>query len=63
MLTDPICSPFFAKTNMEVQARREKEYVIMITGGPHKYDGADMKTAHKGMNLGKKEFDQTWLNL
>lgn len=35
----------------------------MVTGGPNHYDGADMKAAHKGMKIGKMEFDATWENL
>lgn len=29
----------------------------MITGGPNKYEGKDMKTAHKMLKIENKEFD------
>jgi len=38
-------------------------FIGMICGGPNNYQGADMKKAHQGMNIGKKEYDATWDNL
>lgn len=35
----------------------------MISGGPHNYEGLDMKTAHQKFKIGKKEFDSTWNHL
>jgi len=42
---------------MKKQAHRQKQFMAMITGGPNKYEGADVRTAHKKMKIGKKEFD------
>ena len=46
MLNDKITRPFFANTDMKKQAARQKQFIIMATGGPNKYQGADMKHAH-----------------
>ena len=57
MLADPITSPFFDKTDMKKQATRQKQFIMMATGGPNKYEGTDMKTAHLKFKIGQKEFD------
>jgi truncated hemoglobin YjbI len=31
---------------MKKQAARQKQFIIMVTGGPNKYEGVDMKRAH-----------------
>lgn len=54
MLNDPIVSPFFSKTNMQKQKTRQKQFISMISGGPNKYEGTDMKTAHAKFKIGKK---------
>ena len=33
------------------------QYLCMATGGPQKYDGKDLKTAHQGMQITATEFD------
>ena len=55
-------APFFAKTDMEVQARREKQFVAMVTGGPKDYEGGNMKDVHANLKISQKEFDITWDN-
>jgi len=57
MLSDPITSPFFANVDMKKQATRQKQFIVMVTGGPNKYEGADMKKAHEKFKIGMKEFD------
>ena len=42
---------------------RQAQFIILATGGPNKYEGKDMKEAHKGMGLGNMEFDTAWENL
>lgn len=63
MLDDDITAPFFKNTDMKKQAESQKRFIMMVTGGPNTYEGADMKTAHEKFKIGKKEFDQTWVNL
>ena len=57
MLADKITSPFFESVDMKKQASRQKQFIMMVTGGPNKYEGTDMKTAHLKFKIGKKEFD------
>lgn len=54
MLSDDITAPFFANTDMEKQRARQKQFITMVTGGPNVYEGVDMRTAHKNMNIGMK---------
>lgn len=54
MLADEITAPFFANTDMEKQRARQKQFITMVTGGPNAYEGVDMRTAHKNMNIGQK---------
>lgn len=54
MLADEITAPFFANTDMEKQRARQKQFITMVTGGPNAYEGVDMRTAHKNMNIGHK---------
>ena len=63
MLSDPITAPYFEKTDMVVQARREKQFVAMVTGGPKNYEGRSMKESHADMKISQKEFDATWNNM
>ena len=35
----------------------------MVTGGPNKYSGLDMKKAHDKMKIGKDAFNITWNHL
>jgi hemoglobin len=53
-------------TNMEWQPSEENirvlkkhlvQLVSMVTGGPQKYEGRDMKTVHRGMMISDEEFD------
>ena len=57
MLSDPITSPFFVNVDMKKQATKQKQFIIMVTGGPKKYEGEDMKKAHEKFKIGMKEFD------
>lgn len=63
MLKDEVTVPFFENTDMTKQAKRQKQFITMVTGGPNNYEGTDMKSAHAKMNIGKKEFDASWDNL
>ncbi len=55
VLNDPYVTPFFEGTDMERQAAKQKAFLTMVTGGPNKYTGMDMREGHKhlvarGMN-------------
>ena len=60
MLADPLTKPFFESTDMEKQSLRQKQFLAMVTGGPHNYEGKDMKKAHQNLKIDSKTFDQTW---
>jgi hemoglobin len=63
MLADEVTAPFFQNTDMEKQRSRQKQFITLVTGGPNVYEGVDMLTAHKNMNITNKVFDETWTNL
>ena len=60
MLADSRVNVFFKNSDMQKQRLRMKQFLTMATGGPNKYEGADMKEAHKKMKIGKEPFDATW---
>jgi hemoglobin len=47
----------FANADVPHLKKMLVEQICQASGGPCKYTGKDMKTAHKGMNLGDDEFD------
>lgn len=47
MLSDDRVSGFFDDTDMDRQAAKQKAFLTMAFGGPHKYAGKDMRSAHK----------------
>jgi len=49
----------------DVAALKKKlvDQIGQATGGPQKYTGKDMKTAHKGMAITDKDFDQLVVDL
>ncbi len=51
--------PSFRPTAEEVTTLRGKviDFISSATGGPRKYTGKDMKSAHKGMKITDAEFD------
>ena len=63
MLVDPITKHFFETIDMKKQAERQKQFIILVTGGPNKYEGVDMKEAHAKIKIDQKAFDETWNNL
>jgi len=46
----------FAHTKPEVFGAQLVDFLCQASGGPCKYSGADMKTAHTGMKLSDAEF-------
>jgi hemoglobin len=46
-----------SKENLATLRKHLIQFVSMATGGPKKYEGRDMKSAHKGMQITDAEFD------
>lgn len=46
VLGDDRISRFFEDVDMTRQAAKQKAFLTMVTGGPNKYDGKDMRRAH-----------------
>ncbi len=47
---------FFAKTDIPKFKMKLTDQICLVTGGPCKYTGKDMKTAHKGMGITTDNF-------
>ena len=60
MLTDSRVAHYFNNTDMTKQRQKQKQFITLVCGGPNEYQGKDMKTAHKGMEIGHLEYDATW---
>ena len=55
VLADPRINQFFEGVEMVKQGRMQKNFLTFAFGGPHKYDGRNMRAAHsklvaKGLN-------------
>ncbi|MBM4201819.1 MAG: group 1 truncated hemoglobin [Gammaproteobacteria bacterium] len=46
VLTDDRISGFFDDVDMERQAAKQKAFLTMAFGGPHRYTGLDMRQGH-----------------
>ena len=55
-LANPAIMKRFADSDAAVLKNAAATFFIMGTGGPEVYKGADMVTAHKGMNISAVEF-------
>lgn len=47
MLTDERVAHFFDAVDMDAQMSKQKGFLTMVTGGPNRYTGKDMRAAHK----------------
>jgi hemoglobin len=67
VLADKYISRFFDGVNMEMQANKQKAFLTMVTGGPNKYSGKDMREGHKHlvqkMGLNDSHFDHVLAHL
>jgi len=46
VLADNRINKFFATTDMERQAAKQKAFLTVVLGGPNKYTGQDMRAGH-----------------
>lgn len=63
MLADPKVNHFYKTTDMSKLRCRQKQFITLVTGGPHNYEGTDMHTAHCKLNISRNDFDMTWRHL
>lgn len=60
VLSDPHISGFFDTTDMDAQRSKQKAFLTMAFGGPNKYTGRDLRTAHEPLvkrGLSDSHFD------
>ena len=56
-LANPVVSPRFQNIkDLEHSKRMAREFFCAGSGGPEKYTGKDMRTAHRGMNVSEQEY-------
>lgn len=63
---DPSLAVFFRGHSVDSRARivrQTVEYFCAIAGGPERYTGRDMKTAHAGLGAGETEWRNTGAHL
>ncbi len=46
VLADDRISAYFEDTDMDAQREKQKAFLTMAFGGPHEYEGKDLRTAH-----------------
>lgn len=57
LASDPRIQRFFEQTNRPELAGKLAEQFCAALGGPCRYSGADMKTAHQDMGVGRADFN------
>ena len=55
-LSNPLIRHHFRDIDMDKLKQLVFEFFSMGTGGPHKYTGRDMRTAHTGMKINEEEW-------
>ena len=57
LLADPRTGPHFKEANKERIKEQLVDQFCQVTGGPCVYKGADMKSAHADLEIGKRDFN------
>jgi hemoglobin len=57
LVVEPRTAPFFDKVNQPELAAKLADQFCVVLAGPCAYKGADMKTAHDGMDIHKADFN------
>ena len=57
LLADPRTKSFFENVNQAAVKQHLVEQFCVILGGPCTYTGRDMKTAHEGFNIDRRQFN------
>ena len=58
-LKNPKISPFLENVDLENLKRLALEFLSMGSGGPLKYTGRDMRTAHAHLHLSEENFEDS----
>lgn len=56
VLTDTELAPFFLTVNMDIQRRKQIEFLTTALGGPNVYKGPSMRKAHSGLGITADHF-------
>ena len=56
VLTDETINHFFARTDMQMQRRKQKAFLAYAFGAPLNYSGKNMRKAHAHMHLTEAHF-------
>ena len=56
VLADVSLAHFFSGVDMDALREHQKSFLIHAMGGPGDYHGRDMKSAHAGLRIEKKDF-------
>ena len=57
LLADPRTRPFFENSSQAMVKKHLVEQFCVILGGPCSYTGRDMRTAHKGFDIDRAQFN------
>ncbi len=57
VLADDRISHYFESVDMDAQRAKQKAFLTYAFGGPHGYQGKDMRAAHAKMQLSEADFD------
>ena len=57
VLADKRISHYFDSVDMDGQRAKQKAFLTFAFGGPHAYQGKDMRSAHSKMTLKESDFD------
>ena len=58
VLGDPELKPFFAGVNMGALKLHQRAFFAQALGGPARYRGRDMKSAHRRFQISQRHFDR-----
>lgn len=56
---NPLLAPRFSGKDLAHSKRMGAQFFCMGAGGPQRYEGRDMRTAHAGMNISEQELIAT----
>ena len=56
VVADPQLAPFFEDVDMRKLRRHQVQLISQVLGGPVTYDGADLRSAHRGLEIGAEDY-------